>query len=309
MTHEILRVASFFAGIGGFDLACEREGMNVVYQCEIKPFCQQVLKKHWPQVNLQPDINNIDPETLPEADLWCAGFPCQDVSLANQGKRTGLEGERSGLFFRFAELISHRHPRWILIENVPGLLNSEEGEDFRVFLQTLDELGYGLAWRVLDAKYFGTPQRRRRIYVVGSLGSLLSAEVLFEPAATTVAFRASLGAKEISAHSIGNCSQEADIYTIQHAAIGRKHTAGPQAKGYRCDGESYTLDSRGGADAVCKTVGSFRMRDVAGVSKGLDGNRYRAVGNAVNVNVVRWIADRIVKVETRNLLKTEVNSN
>jgi DNA (cytosine-5)-methyltransferase 1 len=294
----MLKVASFFAGIGGFDLGMERAGMQVVFQCEVNPFCQQVLKKHWPTVPLYADINTVQASDIPaDTQVWCGGFPCQDLSLANQGKRKGLEGERSGLFFQYAALIASRKPRWVIIENVPGLLNSHEGKDFRVLLEKLDELGYGISWRVFDAKYFGTPQRRRRVYLVASLGSLRSAEVLFERGPLAVAYRAGIGQKETLAGESGDGDQETDCYAIQHAGIGRKPTAGPQAKGYRNDGESYTLDSRGSADAVCQALDAFRVRDTSGLSAGLDGNRYRAVGNAVCVHVVEWIGRRLLAVD------------
>lgn len=292
-----MKVASFFSGIGGFDIAFENLGMEIVFLCEINPFCKKVLREHWPKVQLVEDIKTVTPEQIPDADLWCGGFPCQDLSLANQGRRKGLNGKRSGLFFKFAELIAAKKPRWVLIENVPGILNSAEGQDFKVLVETLGQLGYGLSWRVLDAKYFGTPQRRRRVYIVGSLGTLLSAEVLFEPGATKIAPKAGLGQREIITTGSQKMPGESDIYSIQHAAIGRKHTAGPQAKGYRNDEETYTLDSRGGADAVCSTVNSFRVREITGVSNGLDGNRYRAVGNAVAVPVVMWIGKRIIQAE------------
>lgn len=294
-----MKVASFFAGIGGFDLGLERAGMEVIFQCEINKFSRKVLKKHWPNVFLWDDILTLSDTTIPEADLWCGGFPCQDLSLANQGKRKGLGGSRSGLFFKFADLISKKFPAWIIIENVPGLLNSHRGEDFKILLQTLDELGYGISWRVLDAKYFGTPQRRRRVYIVGSLGTLLSAEVLFEPNSTTIARRAGLGKKETTSNGLQTSHSSSDIYAIQHATIGRKHTAGPQAKGYRNDGEAYTLDSRGSADAVCSTINPFRMRKITGVSAGLDGNRSRSVGNAVAVPIVEWIGKRILQIDKK----------
>lgn len=294
----MLKVVSFFAGIGGFDLGLEQAGMKVVFQCEINKFCQQVLKKHWPDAILHTDINKVTPEDIPDdAEVWCGGFPCQDLSLANQGKRKGLEGERSGLFYKYAELIKSHKPRWVIIENVPGLLNSHQGKDFQVLLKKLDELGYGVSWRVFDAKYFGTPQRRRRVYIVASLGNLRSAQVLFESEPFEITHRAGLGKREALASENGESISEANCYVIQHASIGRKSSAGPQAKGYRNDGESYTLDSRGTADAVCKTSNAFRVRNSSGFSKTLDGNRYRAVGNAVCVHIVKWIGERIQIVD------------
>ena len=293
-----LKVASFFAGIGGFDLGVERAGMDVVLQCEINKFGQSVLRKHWPNVPCHPDIKDVQASDIPlGTELWCGGFPCQDLSIANQGKRRGLKGSRSGLFYEFARLVKERKPKWIVLENVPGLLNSHQGEDFRCVLEELDELGYGVSWRVLDAKYFGTPQRRRRVYIVGSLGNLRSSKVLFEEGATRVVARSGLGEKLSSGREAGERDGEANLFAIQHASIGRKASAGPQAKGFRNDGETYTLDSRGAADAVCSTAAPFGVRTPARLSKGLDGNRYRAIGNAVCVNVVDWLAKRIAAVD------------
>ncbi|QZN90853.1 DNA cytosine methyltransferase [Idiomarina abyssalis] len=294
------RVASFFAGIGGFDLGCERAGMSVVFQCEINKFCQQVLKKNWPKTLLAADIKQLNADDIPDSNIWCGGFPCQDLSLANQGKRKGLEGERSGLFYKYSELIEAKRPSWVIIENVPGLLNSNGGEDFRLLLERMDELGYGVSWRVLDAKYFGTPQRRRRVYIVASLGNLRSSEVLFEPGATTITDKPGIGEKKRATPRDASRIRAADCYSIQHAGIGRKHTAGPQAKGYRNDGETYTLDSRGSADAVCSTNDAFRIRETSGLSSKLDSSRYRAIGNAVAVPIVEWIASRIIVVDSSN---------
>jgi DNA (cytosine-5)-methyltransferase 1 len=303
-SKPVLNVASFFAGIGGFDLGLERAGMKVVFQCEINKFGQSVLRQHWPGVPLFPDIKNVSASDIPpNTELWCGGFPCQDLSLANQGKRKGLDGSRSGLFYEFARLAKERKPKWLILENVPGLLNSHQGEDFRCVLEELDELGYGVSWRILDAKYFGTPQRRRRVYIVASYRSLRSARVLFEEGATRVVARQGVGEKlpSTSARIPSKGDGVSDIYSIQHASIGRKASAGPQAKGFRNDGETYTLDSRGAADAICSTASPFRVRDSSGVSKGLDGNRYRAIGNAVCVNVIEWLAGRIVIEEAASL--------
>ncbi|MSY43576.1 MAG: DNA (cytosine-5-)-methyltransferase [Actinobacteria bacterium] len=291
-----MKVASFFAGIGGFDLGLERAGMEVVFQCEINPFCQRVLNTRWPDVPLHDDISTLSAKSIPKADIWTGGFPCQDVSLANQGKRKGLQGARSGLFYTFAELVEARRPPWIILENVPGLLNSHGGEDFRTVIERLDELGYGVSWRVLDAKYFGTPQRRRRVYIVASRGSLRSAEVLFEPGANHEVARAGLGQRDLSTRRNAASLRDSGLYSIQHATIGRGPKAGPQAKGYRNDGETYTLDSRGSSDVVCSTDAPFRVRETARVSRELDSNRFRAVGNAVCVPIIEWLGTRIVSL-------------
>jgi DNA (cytosine-5)-methyltransferase 1 len=96
-----MRFASFFAGIGGFDLGFQNAGMTPAFHCEIDPYCQTILKRHWPEVPLHGDIETLEPEAIPEADLWSAGWPCQDLSHAN-AQRAGIQGARSGLFFQFA---------------------------------------------------------------------------------------------------------------------------------------------------------------------------------------------------------------
>lgn len=294
-----MRVASFFSGIGGIDLGLERAGMEIAFQCEILPFGQSILRKHWLGTPLKSDITEVQKSDIPDVDLFAGGFPCQDLSLANQGKRKGLEGSRSGLFYKYAELIEAKGPRWVFIENVPGLLNSAQGKDFKIVLSTLDELGYGVSWRVLDAKFFGTPQRRRRTYIVGSRGTLGSAEVLFEPGTDSIAAGQSRGTRNFIAACIGESVPGANLFSIQHAGIGRRASAGPQGKGYRNDGETYTLDSRGSSDAVCQTDAPFRVRTATGVSKRMDGSRYRAIGNAVCVPVIEWIGKRIVEADKK----------
>lgn len=148
-TTETVQGILVFAGIGGFDLGLEKAGMEVVFQCEINKFCQKVLRKNWSKVPLHTDITRLNADEIPESNVWCGGFPCQDVSSANQGKRKGLEGARSGLFYTYAKLIEERKPEWLIIENVPGLLNSHNGQDFKVVIDTLVEFGYGVSWRVL----------------------------------------------------------------------------------------------------------------------------------------------------------------
>ena len=294
-----MKVASFFSGIGGIDLGLERAGMEVVFQCEILPFGQSVLKKHWPDAILAGDITIVQGNDIPTVDVFAGGFPCQDLSLANQGKRKGLEGARSGLFYKYAELVEEKHPRWVFIENVPGLLNSAKGADFAAVLSTLDELGYGVAWRVLDAKFFGTPQRRRRTYIVASLGTLGAAEVLFERGTNPVANQQSNRTRNFTASGNDGSLPEANIFSIQHAGIGRRASAGPQGKGYRNDGETYTLDSRGSSDAVCKTDAPFRVRETTGIPSRMDSHRFRAAGNAVCVPVIEWIGSRIVEMDKK----------
>ena len=167
---------SLFAGIGGFDLGLERSGMTCMWQCEIDKYANQILKKHWPEVKKYEDIKRL---TNPEpVDLICGGFPCQDLSMA--GNRAGLAGQRSGLFFELARIINEVKPKWFILENVPGLLSSNQGRDMATVIETLAKIGYCVSWRVLDSQFFGVAQRRKRVFIVGSLGNTSSIKVLFE---------------------------------------------------------------------------------------------------------------------------------
>lgn len=177
----MMKGLSLFSGIGGFDIAMEKSGIELVGMCEIDKNAQTVLKKHFPTVPLYNDVKEIGENTHDKGsiDIICGGFPCQDLSIA--GKRAGLAGERSGLWYEFARIIRELEPKWVLIENVAGLLSSNKGADFAVILRWLVEHGYGVSWRVLDSQHFGVPQRRRRVFVVASLGNGCAAEILFEP--------------------------------------------------------------------------------------------------------------------------------
>jgi DNA (cytosine-5)-methyltransferase 1 len=173
-----VNVISLFAGIGGFDLGFERAGMSSVAQVENNAAANAVLQRHFPNVQRFEDVRHVGQHNLPAADLVCGGFPCQDLSVA--GHRAGLAGERSGLWFEFLRILTEVKPRWCVIENVPGLLSSNGGRDFAVLIHGLVECGYRVCWRVLDAQYFGVPQRRRRVFIVGHLGDGRAAQVLLE---------------------------------------------------------------------------------------------------------------------------------
>lgn len=168
-----LTFLDFFSGVGGFRHGLELAGMKCIGFCEKDKFARKSYeamydtKGEW----FHDDITTIDPLRLPKADLWCAGSPCQNVSIA--GKRAGLYGERSGLFFTFVELIKSQKeedkPEWVLLENVKGLLSSGGGRDYLDYLSILDEAGYDLEWQVFNSKDYGVPQNRERIYTLGHL--------------------------------------------------------------------------------------------------------------------------------------------
>jgi DNA (cytosine-5)-methyltransferase 1 len=174
-----VRYLSLFTGVGGFDLGFDRAGMQCVLQVEQDRYCVEVLSRHWPDVPKMTDVREVKRESFyGSINLVCGGFPCQDVSVA--GKRKGLAGERSGLWTEFHRIIREFTPRWVVIENVPGLFSSNGGRDFGAILRGLEECGYHVAWRVLDSRYFGVAQRRRRVFIVASIGDGGCAEILFE---------------------------------------------------------------------------------------------------------------------------------
>lgn len=209
---------SLFTGIGGFDIGFETAGMKCAWQVEIDKTCQSVLKRHWPNVKRYDDVKKCGQRNLEPVDVICGGFPCQDLSVA--GRREGLAGEQSGLWFEFHRILEELRPQYAVIENVPGILSgcgcttcqavgriirihkrirrreggrpcalcvagkrmlaSHSGRNLAIVLQGLVELGYGVAYRVFDAQFFGVAQRRRRVFIIGSFGTGSTSQILFE---------------------------------------------------------------------------------------------------------------------------------
>lgn len=174
-----MRYVSIFSGIEAASVAWRELGWEPVAFSEIDPFPSAVLSKRFPDVPNLGDITKIDWSSYAgAADIVVGGSPCQSFSIA--GNRKGLAGA-SGLMWEYVRAVQEIRPRWFVWENVPGALSSGHGEDFRCLLHEMDGLGYGLAWRVLDAQFFGVAQRRRRVFLVGCLGDAeRAAEVLFE---------------------------------------------------------------------------------------------------------------------------------
>lgn len=165
-----MNVLSLFSGIGGFDLGFERAGMKTVAHCEIDKDAAACFARHFPDSKHYEDIKKFGATPYRGSiDVVCGGFPCQDLSVA--GKRAGLGGGRSGLFYELARILDEARPRVFVLENVPGLLSSNEGRDMAAVIGTLAGLGYLGAYAVLDSQYFGVAQRRRRVFLVGCSGA------------------------------------------------------------------------------------------------------------------------------------------
>lgn len=306
------RVNSFFAGIGGFDLAFETQGFVTTFYCENNEFCRSVLKRHWPDVRNSRDIKELSASEIPDAEVWTAGFPCQDLSLARtpHGKRSGLKGAQSGLFYTFLDLLSVRKPKVVLLENVAGLLSSHKGKDFKTLLNSLTELGYAVSWRVLNARYFGAPQSRPRIFICAWHGSpekavraLYEENISHKPTNERQGFLKEYRCEEtgISVPQISFCI----------SATSGRHTGLDWARTY----VSYSDKVRRLTPLECERLQGLPNdwtlpdKDYVIPIKGIETSRYHAIGNAVCVPVAKWISSRISKIldeDTCNMENLEI---
>lgn len=177
-----MNFVDFFAGIGGIRLGLEQAGHKCVGFCEFDKYARTAYKAMYDTEGEweSHDVRTVRTYDIPDADLWCFGFPCQDISVA--GKQKGLqEGERSGLFYEIMRLLAGRkqedRPKWLLIENVKNLLSIGSGFDFARLLCEVGGHGYSLQWDTLNSKNFGVPQNRERVFIVGYLGDIRGREI------------------------------------------------------------------------------------------------------------------------------------
>ena len=264
-----MKVLSLFSGVGGFDMGLENAGMETVFQCEWDKHANTILHKHWPDVPKWDDVSTLTGKHIlanaPVVDVVAWGSPCQDLSVA--GKRAGLEGGRSGLFHEGIRIIKElqeetngQYPRISIWENVVGALNSNRGADFGVIIDEMAEAGaLAIEWAVLDAQYFGVPQRRRRVFVIA----------IFDP---VLAERSPSPLLPVAESLPG------------HLAKGkpkRQSVANPTAASFGTDGKWW--DGRDTAEALTTTSNEQRMPDK---------QRFQAV---VEQNVVGALAARDYK--------------
>ena len=296
-------MTSLFSGIGGFELGFESAGFKTVFQCEKDEFCQKILEKHWPEVPKSYDIKQLEPAIIPFSDVWTAGFPCQDVSLARMGPRAGLKGSRTGLFHEFARLVEFKLPRVILLENVHGLLSSHGGRDFEIVIRTLAELGYVVGWRVFNSKNFGVPQSRQRVYIVGCYRERTGpGKILFESGGGKgdAAPSGSDGKESVSPFKkvLGNASDGGPVvqgiaYCLY--ATSARHTGTDWSRTY------VTYPSEGRVRRLmpkeCEGIMGFQIGwtdvPIYADQEELDSARYHALGNSVTPPVIAWLAQRI----------------
>ncbi|MEN6350366.1 MAG: DNA (cytosine-5-)-methyltransferase [Syntrophomonas sp.] len=289
------RFNSFFAGIGGFDLGFELAGISPSFHCEINDFCKSVLSRHWPDLPNIADIKDVKIENLPDAEVWCGGFPCQDVSVARGGQgRDGLSGKNSGLFYPFLKLIKQKLPQVVVLENVTGLLNSHGGQDFKIVISSLTELGYGVAWRVMNARYFGAPQSRPRVFICAWKDRVdLAVHALYEREGGAPVKNERKGFVTPTKCKITGAAVPFISYCL--AATSGRHTGTDWSRTY----VSYIDKVRRLTPIECEGLQGFPSgwslpeKDYPLCDDEIDTLRYHAIGNAVCVAVVRWIGNRI----------------
>lgn len=270
-------VGSLFAGIGGFDLGFLWAGFCTSWQVEIDPICRAVLSDHFPHATQFDDVRTCLPQiqALPDGgsvDVIIGGFPCQDVSMA--GKRAGLHGQRTGLFFDAIEIIKSIKPRFVVLENVTGLINSNDGKDLQTVIETLAQCGYVGFWRVLDSRYFGVPQKRRRVFLVAGLRE-------YPP----FSLMADLGSVERISGKTESQSSWADAHHTLLAGVGSSAInincadiiAVPNGRGQMAIRERTTID-----DGLCKGLDETNATEA------------RAAGNAVCPQVAQFIANHLM---------------
>jgi DNA (cytosine-5)-methyltransferase 1 len=359
-------IGSLFDGIGGFPLAFLRTGVDTAWSAEIDPHCRSVTARHFSQVEQIEDVRDVA-EGLVRPGIITAGWPCQGNSVA--GKRGGMADERSGLWSEVRRILAEFRPRWFLGENVPGLLSvcgciacrtvnaflaihserndgerckcircdagrrllaAHRGRDFCGILADLAELGYGFAYRIFDAQWFGVAQRRRRVFIVGCLGDWRSsAEVLFEsdslpwhPAPIResrprVANYLTSGVASGSGVNRPGRRREDDFNLVTHTLRGEGFDASEDGTGRGTPlipvGGSLGATKR---DGVCHRGGVRRLtprecerlqgfpddwtRHGADGAEMSDSARYRMLGNSVAVPCVEWIARRLIERDIAN---------
>ena len=327
-----MKFGSVCSGIEAASVAWNPLGWKAQWLSEIEPFPCSLLAHHYPDTPNLGDMTKFESWPTDDKhaiDLLCGGTPCQSFSVA--GLRKGLDDPRGNLMLTFGAIAAKYRPQWLVWENVPGVLSSNGGRDFGAFLGMLGQLGYGFAYRVLDAQYFGVAQRRRRVFVVGCFGDWRSAAaVLFErhslqghPAPRrqagqavtgTLSARTEGGATAELGDEVGNCLRASGgggdkAHVLAYST--KLHNTTSNNAGKIFEERTACLDANSPPPALltamqvrrltpreCERLQGFPDDYTAVPNRGkpaADGRRYKALGNSWAVPNVRWIGSRIDK--------------
>lgn len=293
-----MKYLSTFSGIGGFELgiqlayeitkssrlAREREcssspttedNLQCIGFSEIDKYASQIYQKHFPTHHNYGDITKIVAEDLPDFDLLVGGFPCQAFSIA--GKRGGFEDTRGTMFFELARILRAKQPRLFVFENVKGLLSHDGGKSFATIIQTLDELGYDCQWQVLNSKNHGVPQNRERVFIIGHLRGTPRPKVF--PFGDN-------GKKDIREGKPVFSTIRATYPNNWNGDYVDTNTE------YRQEEPEFEGKIRRVTPTECERLQGFPDGWTEGVS---DTQRYKTLGNAVTVNVIRYL---FLKIDT-----------
>jgi DNA (cytosine-5)-methyltransferase 1 len=297
-----MKYISLFAGVGGFDLALNKLGHECVYANDFDKYCKIIYDKNFKHKLDCRSLTEVRADELPDFDLLVGGFPCQSFSIA--GKRGGFDDTRGTLFFDIARIVKAKRPKYLLLENVKGLLSHDSGRTFKTILSTLTELHYDIQTMVLNSKNFGVPQNRERVFIVGHLRG--------EPRPKVFPLT---GSNEQDKEQITSTALDANYWKGvddhgQRTMVGtwRTHIDG---QGFRevKSGLSPTIPARAREDGSgqpvimkdmrirrltpteCERLQGFPDNWTAGVS---DTQRYKMMGNAVTTNVVFEVARRLI---------------
>lgn len=297
-----MRVIGLFAGIGGIEYGLHEVGIETTHLCEIMPEAQSVLSNHFPKVKLFNDVTKI--HSLPQTDILTAGFPCQDISIA--GNKVGITGSRSSLVNEVFRLIkTGPKPSYVIIENVANIISLNKGEAIRLITSTFTEMGYEWAYRLIDPRTFGIPQRRPRFVFVAS-NVMHPKEILFPDDEDVDA--------AIMEKCISDCLEEKSYgfyWTEGKIGIGWAKDSIPPLK---C-GSTLGLPS---APAVWDIRNNFFGTPSLIDAERLQGfppdwtrcivddnfrnnNRWKLIGNAVNTKVSSWVGTQITKGESTRI--------
>jgi DNA (cytosine-5)-methyltransferase 1 len=314
-----MKYGSVCSGIEAATMGWHHMGWEPAFFSEIENFPRQVLAHHYPNVPCHGDFTTIGENDYGSIELLVGGTPCQSFSVA--GLRGGMADERGNLALEYLKLAQRKRPKWLVWENVPGVLSSNGGRDFGAFIGGLVECGYGWAYRICDAQYFGVAQRRRRVFVVGYLGDWRrAAAVLFERESlsgnpppsreegqeTAATLTRGFGDRGVDSDQIANGNvafaenQRAEIREADCVpALGRG--GGKPGQGYPAVREG--LSVRRLTPTECERLQGFpdgftqipyRNKPAENCP---DGPRYKALGNSMAVPVMKWIGERIQQVE------------
>ena len=297
---------SVCSGIEAATVAWEPLGFTPVGFAEIEPFPCELLKQKYPNVKNYGDITQYEKWNAGQFDVLVGGTPCQSFSIA--GKRGGTNDIRGKLMYSYLGIVGKYKPQWVIWENVPGVLSSGKGLDFASFLGDLEKCGYGWAYRVLDAQYFGVPQRRRRVFVIGHSDNRtdLAAKVLFEPESMcgdiTAGSKIQKEATAIIGKGVDYFRRGGNYkYHRDKKASTLRNSASPDCFDLVLAGEKKYI--RRLTPLECERLQGFPDNYTQIEWKGKpkdqcpDSHRYKAIGNSMAVPVMRWIGERIKQTE------------